>query len=96
MESFVHLSYKILNAHNCLLYEHSALLLHPVMKHMIDYLIEIFHGCIFEVAFFVSTGYGTVKNALRFVVLDDAFRSLFVSLEIGNLSIETDSQKPDR
>ena len=47
-------------------------------------------------AFFVSTGYGTVENALRFVVLDDVFRSLFVSLEIGNLSIEADSQKPDR
>ena len=51
---------------------------------------------LFEMAFFVSTGYGTVENALRFVVLDDAFRSLFVSLEIGNLSIEADSQKPDR
>jgi len=39
---------------------------------------------------------GTVEKALRFVILDDAFRSLFVSLGIGNLSIEADSQKPDR
>ena len=44
----------------------------------------------------MTTLYGTVENALRFVVLDDAFRSLCVSLKIGNLSIEADSQKVDR
>lgn len=39
----------------------------------------------------MTTLYGTVG----FVALDDAFRSLCVSLEIGNLSIEDGSQKPD-
>ena len=40
----------------------------------------------------MTTLYGTVG----FVILDDAFISLFVSLGIGNLSFEADSQKPDR
>jgi len=39
----------------------------------------------------MTTLYGTVG----FVVLDDAFRNLCVSLEIGNLNIEAGSRKPD-
>jgi len=37
----------------------------------------------------------TLYWTVGFVVLDEAFRSLCVSLEIGNLSIEADAQKPD-